>query len=93
MTFDNSDLIDVDSLFENNPDGTCSYTDQQREINRYCAKGRADRSTNVSEWWKSYQTTFPNLEKMSRDYLSISATSVPSERLFSRGSSIILCHI
>ena len=92
MALEESDLIDVDSLFEDNPNGMCFYGDWQRELNLYCAEGRADKSTNILEWWRSHKTTYPNLARMARDYLCLPATSVPSERLFSRGSLTIRKH-
>lgn len=41
------------------------------------------------EWWKQNAQQFPNLAKMARDFLSIPATSVPSEQAFSTAKNLI----
>jgi len=41
------------------------------------------------QWWATNKRTFPHLAKMARCYLAVTATSVPSERAFSRGGSIV----
>ena len=92
MDVDGTDEIDTESLFEDNHNGTCGYNYWQRKLNRYCAEGRADENTNVLEWCKRHQITYVNLVRMARDYLSVSATSVTAERLFSRSSLTIKKH-
>ena len=44
---------------------------------------------DVMNWWKNHAETYPNLSRLARDYLGISATSASSERLFSSGSNLI----
>ena len=35
------------------------------------------------DWWKAHETEYSLLSKIAHDYLSIMATSVPCEQLFS----------
>ena len=39
-------------------------------------------ATDVYQWWRNNQHSFPVLSRMARKYLSIPATFIPSERLF-----------
>ena len=63
--------------------------DLNDEIDRFLNGEVKDSDTDPLLWWKSKATTFPNLTEMARAYLSVPATSVPSERLFSAGRRII----
>jgi hypothetical protein len=62
---------------------------QLEEITRYLAENAEDRAIDPIQWWKLHTHRFPNLARMARDYMSITATSVPSEQLFSRAGDII----
>ncbi|KIK33085.1 hypothetical protein CY34DRAFT_100246 [Suillus luteus UH-Slu-Lm8-n1] len=48
--------------------------------------------TNPIAWWQERCKSFPCLSHMAIDYLTIPATSVDVERLFSRGR-LILSHV
>jgi hypothetical protein len=44
---------------------------------------------NCLEWWKQNEFRFPRLAVLAKKYLSIQATSAPSERIFSKAGRII----
>lgn len=48
-----------------------------------------DMCPDPLKWWKHHQDIYPNLSRMAKDHLCITATSVPSERLFSAAGDII----
>ncbi|CAK1595752.1 unnamed protein product [Parnassius mnemosyne] len=62
------------------------------ELEEYLSKPRAASSEDILEWWRIHETEYPTLSKMARDFLSIPATSVPAERLFSKASLVIRKH-
>ena len=60
----------------------------QREIETYLSTPRIDTEADPLVWWRHNCKGFPLLSKLARKYLSVCATSSPSERLFSSS-----CHI
>jgi len=41
------------------------------------------------QWWRTHQSTFPTLSVLALKYLSVVATSVPSEQLFSKSGEVV----
>lgn len=57
-------------------------------IRQYLEMPHFDRKKNPMEFWHKYETTFPELHELAMKYLSIPATSVPSERVFSKSGQL-----
>ncbi|XP_066582005.1 uncharacterized protein [Prorops nasuta] len=79
------DIIDFDKLYSA-PSTSKSFTSPTSELEEYLQEPRASSDVDVLTWWKQNHTKFPILSKMARDFLTIPATSVPAERLFSKAS-------
>ncbi|PIL28879.1 hypothetical protein GSI_08925 [Ganoderma sinense ZZ0214-1] len=61
------------------------------EIERYLSTGTV-KVNNPLKWWTDNAALYPNLSHMALDYLSIPATAVDVERVFSKGR-LCLSHI
>ena len=59
------------------------------EIEQYFKLPVINRKKDPLLWWKQNCQAFPMLEKVARVYLCTVATSVPSERLFSKAGELI----
>ena len=49
----------------------------------------AAEGTDVLAFWKANQLNYPTLAAMAKDYLTVQASSVPSERAFSTGVDLV----
>ena len=59
------------------------------ELHRYLEEKVELPPVDPIEWWHTYESSFPSLSLMARDYLAIPATSVPLERCFSIAGNIL----
>ena len=59
------------------------------ELSRYIEGPLCDRKSDPLNWWKENEMNFPNIAKLAKTYLAIPATSVPSERVFSKAGEIV----
>lgn len=53
------------------------------------AKDCISTDSNLLAWWKAHESLYPNLAMLVKHYLAVSATSVPSERVFSTAGDIV----
>ncbi|XP_071581127.1 E3 SUMO-protein ligase ZBED1-like [Temnothorax nylanderi] len=58
------------------------------ELKQYLHQPVIERSANPFSHWESLKPAFPTLSKLALQYLSVIATSVPSERLFSHAGNV-----
>ena len=61
----------------------------QREIEQYQCSPRADPDSNPLEWWKKHCGDYVVLPQLAKKYLCITASSTPSERVFSTSGLIV----
>ncbi|OAF61095.1 hypothetical protein VC83_02552 [Pseudogymnoascus destructans] len=61
---------------------------EEPEWKRWMLEPRPGEHTDIFKYWSSKQYQYPIVAQVARDHLAISATSAPSERVFSNGSDI-----
>lgn len=59
------------------------------ELRRYLEEPHIARDSDPLAWWKQHETLFPKLSEVAKKFLCIPASSVPSERLFSKAGELI----
>jgi DNA-binding PadR family transcriptional regulator len=64
-------------------DNELDSDDDKDEPSDYLIKKEVRSSINPLNWWEDKKVEYPILSSLARQYLVISSTSVPSERLFS----------
>jgi len=59
------------------------------EVRQYLEEPNIGRHEDPLVWWKGRVSVYPRLSAMAKRQLSIVATSVPSERVFSKSGQLI----
>jgi zinc finger BED domain-containing protein 1 (E3 SUMO-protein ligase ZBED1) len=78
------------SAIRQNPVAAKSRESLQRELDHYLQEPLIDRAAGCPfQWWAENKTRFPSLALLAQKLLCIPATSVPSERLFSKAGDVI----
>nr|CAG8505965.1 488_t:CDS:1 [Entrophospora candida] len=72
----NVDLTDFSQFYDSDNDEI-----EENEIDKYLSsKVQKELDLNILEWWKAHQDHYPKLSILCSYYLSIPASSAPSER-------------
>ena len=61
----------------------------KQEIHEYTKIPTIDGDDDPLVWWKCHSRKFELLSQVARKYLAISASSSPSERLFSKAGQVV----
>lgn len=61
----------------------------RQEVDHYIKLATPSLDTCPLQWWQTNSLNLPTLSKFARKLLSIQATSVPSERLFSDAGELV----
>jgi len=61
----------------------------QHELNLYIAAQTIDHTSSATAWWAGNSALYPNIAVVAHQLLGVPATSVASERLFSKAGDII----
>ena len=61
----------------------------QKELSIFFNDDLLEPEKSPFDWWKNNRRKYPNIAKLAQIYLSIPATSVSSERLFSKAGLVI----
>lgn len=64
-------------------------TEATLECRTYFEERNITRTSNPLTWWKENAARFPMLQRVAKKYLCVPATSVPSERLFSKAGELV----
>lgn len=63
--------------------------EQKTELERYSQDQCIPPNQAPLEWWKRNEHRYPELSRVAKAYLSVPATSVPAERIFSAAGVLV----
>lgn len=83
------------SFFKESPATCTKLTEREtveHELSSYLQSVCIESDADPLKWWKEHEVAFPALSNLAKKYLSVPATSSPSERVFSCSGNIVTCH-
>ena len=79
-----SDLDELLGISTDSMDFDVSSVEGEAQFQTYMQVQQVSNDTDPLMWWKQHQQEFPDLTRMTRQYLTVPVTSVSPERFFSR---------
>lgn len=61
----------------------------EQEVGRYIGASQCDTDLTILQWWKKNEIYYPRLSVLAKKYLTIPASSVPAERVFSLAGHLV----
>ena len=77
------------SFFFEESSGEVKSISPQDEVDIFLKEPPVTPNTNPLHWWKQNSHRFPYLSEVAKRVLCIPATSVPSERIFSKSGLVV----
>lgn len=89
-TFENDDVWEVFKFQEQTPVNNFNpRISAVSELDRYLSDKKIKIKDDPLHWWHTRGEVYPTLHKFVKQYLSIPASSVPCERIFSKAGQIL----
>lgn len=87
---DNEKAKAMNDLFDDDEDNDAETPEDvvANEIAQYFGEKDVDRDVNIMQWWAVNEHRFKLLTRLARQYVVVTATSTPCERLFSEAGAI-----
>lgn len=82
--WDSFDQLNEADILRTTPATTASM-----ELRQYCNEPAIKRHDDPFEWWRTRELLYPRIAKLARKHLSLVATSVPRERVFSKAGEVL----
>jgi hypothetical protein len=79
-----SDLDELLGMSTTSMDFDVASVEGEAQVQAYMEVQQVSNDTDSLMWWNQYQQEFPDLARMTRQYLPVPVTSASAERFFSR---------
>ncbi len=79
-----SDLDELLGMSTASMDFDVASVEGEAQLQTYMQVQQVPNDTDPLMWWKKHQPEFPDLTRMTRQYLTVPVTSTSPERFFSR---------